>query len=778
MRIATCLLLAGLGLSGVWAAGARAPAGPASGQAAAPAAAPVLATREDFIHHCGQCHADGAAKGGFALDKLAWDQAPRQDPAALDRMLRTLADGRMPPLSAGDQPTEAERQRLCDHLRAVLAASPTAGPVARPARRLTPEELDYTWGDLLGLETRAARDALPQVPPALGFDTVAALPMTPADVEKLLGAAQAFLAQAFGSEPAGERKDGSAFKAEAQLVGPADGAGVMLATNGTLSARFACPAPGTYRLTLKTGQTQAGDENAKFTLRVGDAAPVAGEVTGRPMEHVFKVAAAGEQTVQLAFINDYWNAETKADRNFILQSATLTGPEPDAATRARRERWLAAPRTKEEEEAAAKRQLAAFTAAAWHGNASTEAREGLLKVFQDGRSHGDTHAQALQNAYAAALCSPRCACLLERFDTAGSDDTLRVDDTTLAARLSYFLWAGPPDETLVAATAKLHEPGHRRAEAKRLLADPKAGRFAARFSGQWLQTRALDEFTPSPALFPGWSPAWRQRLQREVTLVFLDTLRSGAPVTALVNRPETFVDEALAAHYGVASADFPLFAGFGKVPAPPHHDAGVLTCAAVLILTSNPDRTNPVRRGKWVMEALLDTPPPPPPPVVPALPALHDAQGKPHSARERLAIHRETVGCRECHARMDPIGLSLEAFDSLGRFRVEADGLPVDVRSAFPGGAPFEGAAGLRDLILAHPDRFERVVLDKLFIYALGRAPAPGERQELEAVRLRARGKQKVAPLESLVLELVASDLFRAHSSVRLNPRLSLGETP
>lgn len=704
-------------------------------------------TRADFMPLCGDCHADGVAKGGFSLEQAF---APA-DPKAQEKMLLVLADGRMPPVGA-DQPDEAERGRLGDRLRAALAANPAAQPTAKPMRRLTPEELDHTWGAVLGTPVAAARAGLPAPPLALGFDTVAAPTTTEADLERLVDAAGAALSLALGGPAAEERLNGADFKADGDRALPADGGDVKLTTNGVLRGRFQAPAPGRYRLTVATGQDRAGDENARFNVhaagrKLGDA-----EVDGKPRSFEIEVPAAGAVEVQVRFTNDFWNPATRADRNFILRSVALAGPLPDASQAARRARWLPAAPPPAQESARAAGLLAAFAAEAWRGAAPPEALARLQRVFAQGRARGDDFEEALRSAYAAALCSPRCTCLVERADPAAPLGAPRVDAATLAERLSYFLWAGPPDAALRQNAAALADPARRRTEAARLLADPRAERFAERFTGQWLQTRALDE--AAPAVFPGWSPEWRRRLQREVTLVFLATLRGGQPSTALLDRRTTFVDAALAGHYGLPA---PTGDGFAEVPLPPGRPAGVLTSAAVLVLTSNPDRTNPVLRGKWVMEVLLGAGPPPPPPQVPALPGAADGHGKALGMRARLEAHRRDPDCRACHERMDPLGLALESFDAAGRLRAHQD-----PGGDWPGGGKMASAADIRDLVLAHPERFERVLLERLFTYALGRAPAPAEHRELEALRRRARGDAPAAPLAALVTELVASDLFRS----------------
>jgi hypothetical protein len=316
--------------------------------------------------------------------------------------------------------------------------------------------------------------------------------------------------------------------------------------------------------------------------------------------------------------------------------------------------------------------------------------------------HAETIDEGMQLALEAMLVSPR---FLFRIEPAGA-----LDDFQFASRLSYFLWSSLPDDELfqLAQQHRLRDPEVLRAQIHRMLLDPKSRALVENFAGQWLQTRNLDSLQPDPAKFPEFTNDLRRDMQQETRLFFQSIVRDGRPISDLLSANYTFLNQRLAAFYGISHVEGPQFR---RVDLPPDsHRGGILTLASVLTVSSYSARTSPVIRGKWILENLLDSAPPPPPPNVPKLDET--ALGDTATMRQRLEQHRANPACRGCHARMDPLGFSLENYDAIGHWRTHDGNLPIDAG---------DGPDALKQFLLKDQDRFARTLGSKLITYALGR---------------------------------------------------------
>lgn len=343
--------------------------------------------------------------------------------------------------------------------------------------------------------------------------------------------------------------------------------------------------------------------------------------------------------------------------------------------------------------------------------------DALHGLFQRTRRTGAGYGEALRTALKAVLVSPHFLFRTERDH--GVAEAYRINDWELATRLSYFLWSSMPDDALFAAArdGRLHEPDRLAAQVRRMLADPKARAFAENFASQWLQVRLLQTGTaPDPGKFPEYTPALREAAYREPVEFFAALLREDRPLTDLLDADYTWADATLARHYGLPAPA----GGWARVPLPDRRRGGVLTMAGVLTLTSYPQRTSPVLRGKWVLEEILGAPPPPPPPNAGGLPP-NDGVVEGLTFRQRLEKHRSEPACAACHARMDPIGFALENFDPIGRWRDQLGGQPVDAAGELPSGEKFNGPEELRRTLSARRDEFIRNLAEKMLAYALGR---------------------------------------------------------
>jgi len=342
--------------------------------------------------------------------------------------------------------------------------------------------------------------------------------------------------------------------------------------------------------------------------------------------------------------------------------------------------------------------------------------ETLLGFYQEGRNTGNFE-HGIEAAVARILIDPWFIFRFEKEPAGVAPGTVYpVSDTELASRLSFFLWSSIPDEELLrlAQQNKLHQPQVLAAQTRRMLADPKASALSANFAGQWLYLRELKSARPETRDF---NDNLRQSFRRETELLFESVMREDRNVVNLLNADYTYVDERLAAHYGIPDV---YGSRFRRVTLPDDSRRGLLGQGSILLVTSVATRTSPVARGKWVLENILGTSAPLPPPNVPALP--EDASSaKVVSVREKMEAHRKNPVCASCHKIMDPIGFSLENFDLTGKWRSTDAGIPIDSSSQMVDGTKLSGPASLRAALLSRSDVFVSTLTEKLMTYAIGR---------------------------------------------------------
>ena len=371
----------------------------------------------------------------------------------------------------------------------------------------------------------------------------------------------------------------------------------------------------------------------------------------------------------------------------------------------------------------------------------------------------------IQRALERLLVDPEFLFRVEH-DPAGAASASRVSDLELGSRLSFFLWSSIPDDELLdlAGRKRLSEPGILQQQTRRLFGDPRARRaLVENFAGQWLELRNIREHTPDPDIFDEFDENLRDAMRRETELFIDGQLSADRSVVDLLNADYTFVNERLARHYGIPGVYGERFRRVSLGPAQEHR-RGLLGQASLLTVTSYPNRTSPVLRGKWVLGNLLGAPPPPPPPDVNTTLTDKDESGRFVSVRARLEQHRRNPACSSCHATMDPLGFALENFDPMGRWRATAEGnSAIDASGALVDGSRFEGPAGLRSILLARQQQFISTVAEKLLSYALGRRL---EAFDQPAVRKIVRGAAADDyRWSSLVRGIVASVPFQMRRS-------------
>jgi len=392
----------------------------------------------------------------------------------------------------------------------------------------------------------------------------------------------------------------------------------------------------------------------------------------------------------------------------------------------------------------------------------------LLTAYERGRRDGDFEA-GFMLALRRMLMDPAFLFRVER-DPAGiaPNTPYRISDLELASRLSFFLWSSVPDEPLLAAAeqGQLRDPAVLEAQVRRMLADQRAHNLVTNFASAWLSLRLLPGVLPDPVIFSGFDGSLRQSFQRETDLLLENVLLGDRSVLELLNANYTFVNERLARHYGIPGV---YGSQFRRVSVTDGIRGGLLGQGSILTVTSYPNRTSPVLRGKWILDTLLGSPPAPPPPDVPALPEA-EATGKILSVRERLSEHRKNPACAGCHARMDPLGFALENFDATGKWRVgestgPADLLlhPIDASGQLEDGTKFQGIAGLKQMLQEHSDEFVYTMTERLLTFSLGRGV---DWYDAPSIRAAVRAAQKDDyRFSTLLMSIVESPPFQMRMS-------------
>ncbi len=718
--------------------------------------------------HCLGCHEGRRAKGG--LDLAPSVEARVVDEGVLRAVRARLVKRDMPPADEPERPSREE------YRAAVAAIDALVAPLSRevPAvRRLNRAQYAGAVRDALGVDPAFAESLLPADDIGEGFDTTAdTLALPPLLVEKYFDAAEAIAMRAAPPATLARtvRREGADL-ARAGQGGTYSGA-TWLATNGTLSASFDCAHGGRFRVEATAFATQAGDEPARMAVEIDGARVAEFEVPNAPGDprafaHELDLAT-GAHAVAVRFLNDFWDPENpderRRDRNLGVVAIALDGPlgeTPETPF----ERALAAATGGRDGLGALRDAADRFGERLFRRALSPEESRALASLAREAAGPDAAFDVQMRALVTALLVDPRFLLRVEPARTPGARRPL--DGGELATRLAFFLWSSVPDEPLLEAarTGALADPARLGAEVSRMLADPRAESLATRFAVQWLGIDRLETRSFDPTTYPALDAAMLASMRRETELLFAEIVAGRRPVRDLLEARETFVDARLAAHYQLAApgelaAPGDLAApggdGFELRAIPATRPAGVLGHGSILAATSNPTRTSPVKRGKWVLEAILDAAPPPPPPGVPQLPeGVDDRAGRP--MRELMALHRANPDCASCHVRMDAIGLAFERLDADGRTRATFDGAPIDDRTELPDGRTVEGARGV-GAMLATDDGFERSLARHLAVYALGRGMADADDALLDELAARAVATGRFA---DLVGGIVASDAFR-----------------
>ena len=666
--------------------------------------------------YCYDCHGDGVEKGGITLDSHADFAALTKDRILWQRVLENLNNGVMPPPDE-PQPTPAEMALIENWIDRVVfdhdCSNPDPGRVT--IRRLNREEYNNTIRELTGVKFRPADD-FPADDSGYGFDNIGdVLSLSPVQLEKYLKAAKQILDEALPTEP----DMGGAVKLDAPRLrqsgrGSTRGGARALISSGQIWGDFDVRETGDYLIRFVAHGDQAGDEPVRTELRVDDRpvrrfnVPQRGNAPGTFDERT--TLSRGRHRIATSFINDYYNPANREDRNFYVSSIELVGP---IKAREKPEFHRTTFDSKNAEQI-----ISRFARRAFRRPVTDEEVERLRGFVELAQKNGDPFEGGIKLAFQAILVSPH---FLFRGELQPKpDDSERVheiDEHALASRLSYFLWSSMPDEDLM----RLADEGRLRDkldhQIRRMMADPKALALVRNFGGQWLQIRNLDLVQPDEKMFANWDDDLKRAMRRETELLFARIQDEDRSIIEFLSADYTFLNERLARHYGHDGVNGSQFL---QVSLRNSDRRGVLGHASVLTITSHPDRTSPVKRGQWVLNNLLGTPPPPAPADVPTL--EDEGRKLTGNLRKKMEQHRENKVCASCHQLMDPIGFGLENYDALGRWRDQDGGTKIDASGTLTTGDSFNGPRELTDILTnTRRDLFVRNLARTMLTYALGR---------------------------------------------------------
>jgi hypothetical protein len=771
---------------------------------------PAVARYQDeiqpiLIDYCYRCHADGMKKGDLAFDGFGSDQALVAKRELWWSVLKNVRAGIMPP-AGKPRPADAELRLLADWIkRDVFGIDPqNVDPGRATIRRLNRIEYRNTVRDLTGFDFKAEEE-FPPDDTGYGFDTIGdVLSVSPLLLEKYMQAAESIVAAAVptvsklvpertyrGSEFHGQKSSETGERLtfyQAAKVGRSlhiDPAGdyelaVDLAVNG---AFIFDPGKCTVRFKLNDR------ELLKETYVWQD---------GKTYHYVLpQKLSAGDHRVdfELEPLNPPEKKKTSVDLRIV--SVRVKGPmDPKHWTHPRNyDRYFARdepPKGDSERRLYAREILGRFASRAFRRPVDDRTLDRLVAIAEGiYRQPGPRFEEGVARAMVAVLASPRFVFRVEATAPPATGESTAqfplVDEYSLASRLSYLFWSSLPDQELVDLAAKGQLRKSLGAQVTRLRQDSRADAFVRNFVGQWLMVRDVEGFTintravlrqEGSRIRVDLDGELRRAIRRETEMLFAHIAREDRSLLELIDCDYTFVNAKLAQLYGIKDVTGTQMRRVNLPEDSPR--GGVLAHASILLVTSNPTRTSPVKRGQFILDNILGTPTPPPPPDIPALEdAKKVVKDREPTVRELMALHRAKPLCSSCHSRMDPLGLALENFNALGLWRDKERGQAIDASGKLSTGEPFHDVRDLKRILKeGHRLDFYRCVTEKLLTYALGRGL---DYNDVETVdRIVARLDREGGRFSALLMGVIESAPFqkrRPAGGSRVAP-LAQGNTP
>ena len=740
--------------------------------------------------YCVVCHNQKLKTAGLFFDKLV--VAPVGEHAEQwEKVVRKLRAGMMPPAGM-PRPNAATYEALTVALENELDRAAAAHPhlPAPSVHRVNRTEYANAIHSLLALDIDPAA-YLPADDSSYGFDNVVSgLEVSPALVEGYVDAAAKISRLALGHETAPARK---IYHVREDYSQEEHIEGLPFGTRGGMLIHHYFPADGEYSISWDPVRTTVGglyggdseDEQAEVLIdgarvkvfRIGKDVPIA---SLRDKNVVRVPVKAGERTVGVTFsattyvpnvdLNHHYHRSI-LDDNLIagftftpqVSSVTIAGPydgKRPTDTPSRDKILICKPSSAADEMPCARKILTTLARDAYRRPITDSDTESLMNMYQAGRNAGDFE-DGIERGLEFILAHPEFVFRTEDGPAnVQPGQAYRISDLELASRLAYFLWSAGPDDELIrlASQGKLRSAGVLEQQTRRMLADPRTHQLVKNFAGQWLQLRVMQSSTPEGIDYPDFDDNLRQAFRTEAEMFFESIVREDRSIIDLLDGDYTFVNERLAAHYGIPNV---YGSQFRRVKLTGALDVrrGLLGKGGIELVTSISDRTSPVQRGKWVMTNILGIVPPDPPPNVPALKEASAGSNGPQTMRQLMEAHRANPACAGCHKMMDPIGFALENFDGIGKWRTKDAGQKVDASSRLTDGTKIDGVVDLRNALLRYSPQFARVVTEKLLTYALGRGVVYQDMPVVRAiVREAARNNYRFS---TLVEGIVKSEPFQ-----------------
>ncbi|MFN5599539.1 MAG: DUF1592 domain-containing protein, partial [Gemmatimonas sp.] len=749
---------------------------------------------------CAGCHSDQRRQGNLSLQQFDLATIGQTAPDVAEKMINKLRTGMMPPpgrAKPGGDTLQVLLETLERTMDARYAANPNPG--TRTFQRLNRAEYERAVKNVLSLDVKA-ESWLPLDTKSANFDNIADVQMPSATLlDSYLDAASEISRLAVGDAKASVST--STFKI-ARLASQLDQVeGAPAGTRGGASVVHTFPADGEYVFTvtlhaIPTGQLFAStapfDEKIEVSVNgeraavidvdrgMSQADPQGMDIRTKPIP-----VRAGPQRITATFIRTFEGpvndnitplghsiadtqigAQAGITVQAHIQNFAITGPyNPTGVsdTPSRRRIFSCRPLAPAETRPCAERIINKLGATAYRRPLAAADTKALLAFYDAGAKDGGFE-MGIRMALEAMLSSPHFIFRIEEVP-ATAKGRVPVSGVDLASRLSFFLWGAPPDSQLVALgrSGRLNDTTVLVQQTKRMLADPRSEALATRFASQWLRLQDIDLVHPDANQFPDFREQLAHEMRRETELFFYNLVRENRSVTELFTGNYSYLNESLAKHY-----DIPGVVGseFRRVMYPAGSPrSGILGHGSVLTLTSVANRTSPVLRGKWVMEVLMGSPPPPPPPNIPDLEKTEGTkEGRMLTTRERMEIHRANATCKSCHQFIDPIGLALDNFDVMGRWRIRENGAPLDTRGDYYDGTKITSPAELQAALLKRPVPLMRSFTQNLMAYALGRRVEYFDAPTVRRIEATARANNY--RINDFVLGVVKSDAFRLRQVV------------
>lgn len=762
--------------------------------------------RPFIAKYCIPCHRGKQAQAGLNLEPYHDTASLTKQRAVWRNVVKKVAAGEMPPIRENcRQPSLSERRAFTGLLSTIFDysdrnAAPNPGRVTM--RRLNRTEYQNTIRDLVGVEFDPGA-VFPSDDIGYGFDNIGdVLTLSPVLMERYLAASEEIMSQAImpDAPPVPKRYNGSIYTEPASDVNRWTGGWRWMVTDGTspvetgpIFSTYQWEPNGEYIFRTRVYGQSADNHPIKVALLVGgsdlaepspgiELAKFAGAVKDARILKTFSVTARTRETAEVLEVRIPAMANRKTTLVALEKPApgsppiklwieylTLDGPLETRPASHFRLLATTATTTKVKTHEVMER----FLTRAFRRSPTSEELDASMRLVDKRMAKGEKWEAGIQFAMEAALCSPKFLFRVELDDKPQSAGIRPLNEFQLASRLSYFLWASMPDDELLELAKNNRLSANLDTQIRRMLASPKSESLVENFAMQWLQLKRMAIVAPDKRLFPTFNNSLRASLLKETELFVNSVFRENRSVLDLIDANYTFLNEPLAKHYGILFTDNrPSRPGPGKpilgdqfqrVLLANSTRGGLLTEGSILTVTSNPTRTSPVKRGKWVLEQILGTPPPSPPPNVPELPDK-EKDFATASLRQRMEQHRRNPACANCHAKMDSFGFALENFDAVGTYRTMDGKFPVDATGQMPGGAKFTGPSELKTFILERKGDFVRCLTEKLMTYALGRGLEYYDRPVVEhIVKAVKAGHYKFSVL---VTEIVKSEPFRKRHGV------------